>query len=193
MTTKDNALRMAIDVEMLAKEHGMKVKTGIVGAEHFVFMFDLEKLEAFAKAYKAAISDAVTLPDGWRETDDGKWDGVLRALWRRLQGRHPSAEFWNKAEIPDDEMYIFRAHFATALLAAPKLPSVDINAMVSAFLSWKLPAKFNPDGGISFNKLPHLHDTHQWPVGTNLFTAGQAKAMVIHMLQASPTCEKEKG
>jgi hypothetical protein len=53
------------------------------------------------------------------ETDDGKWDGTIKALWRRLQGRHPSAEFWNLSEIPDDEMYIFRAHFATALLASP--------------------------------------------------------------------------
>lgn len=53
------------------------------------------------------------------ETDDGKWDGTIKALWRRLQGRHPSAEFWDMQEIPDDEMYIFRAHFATALLASP--------------------------------------------------------------------------
>lgn len=62
--------------------------------------------------------------------------------------------------------------------------------MVSRFLSWKLPEDFHPDAGISFSphfnveynaKLglpPQRHD----PVGTNLFTATQARAMLEHVL-----------
>lgn len=54
-----------------------------------------------------------------------------------------------------------------------------IDKMVDQFLAWPLPKDFAPDCGISFieNRSPHC-----WPVGTNLLTAEQAKAMVEHML-----------
>lgn len=55
----------------------------------------------------------------------------------------------------------------------------DLDAMVSRFLSWALPADFHPDGGVSFQPSPH---PHAWPVGTNLLTASQAKAMFEHCL-----------
>ena len=62
--------------------------------------------------------------------------------------------------------------------------------MVTRFLGWKLPEDFQPDCGISFTphfnvewnakqgKPPQRHE----PVGTNLFTATQAKAMLEHVL-----------
>lgn len=62
--------------------------------------------------------------------------------------------------------------------------------MVSRFLSWKLPEDFHPDAGISFSphfnveynakqgKPPQRHE----PVGTNLLTATQARAMLEHVL-----------
>lgn len=62
--------------------------------------------------------------------------------------------------------------------------------MVNRFLSWKLPEDFHPDAGISFNpefnvewnakhgKPPQRHE----PIGTNLLTATQAKAMLEHVL-----------
>ena len=62
--------------------------------------------------------------------------------------------------------------------------------MVNRFLGWKLPEDFHPDCGISFT--PHFNV--EWnakqgkppqryePVGTNLFTAGQARAMLEHVL-----------
>lgn len=53
------------------------------------------------------------------ETDDGKWDGVIRAFWRRIQ-RFPDPKFNNQLELPDPLPCEFRAHFATALLAAPE-------------------------------------------------------------------------
>lgn len=61
----------------------------------------------------------------------------------------------------------------------------QIQAMVSRFLQWKLPADFSPDGGISFKPMSNEHTAHPMrhePVGTNLFTAAQAEAMVRHML-----------
>jgi hypothetical protein len=71
----------------------------------------------------------------------------------------------------------------------------QIKHMVSRFLQWRLPANFSPDAGISFTpefnvewnakrgKPPQRHE----PVGTNLFDAVQAEAMVRHMLEGLPS------
>lgn len=67
--------------------------------------------------------------------------------------------------------------------------------MVTRFLGWKLPEDFHPDAGISFQpyfnvewnakhgKPPQRHE----PIGTNLFTADQAKAMLEHVLAVAPS------
>jgi hypothetical protein len=47
--------------------------------------------------------------------------------------------------------------------------------MVDRFLSWKLPEDFAPDGGVCFEG--------GGPIGTNLFTATQAEAMIRHLLE----------
>lgn len=65
----------------------------------------------------------------------------------------------------------------------------QIRHMVNRFLAWKLPANFNPDGGISFER-DYNQDT-PWPAkhspsGTNLLDATQADAMVRHMLEGLP-------
>lgn len=65
----------------------------------------------------------------------------------------------------------------------------QINHMVSRFLSWKLPEDFHPDNGIAFEKVTNPgteHEHRREPVGTNLFTAIQAKAMILHMLEGLP-------
>ena len=62
----------------------------------------------------------------------------------------------------------------------------QIKAMVNRFLQWRLPADFAPDGGISFKATFNEHTAHPMrhePVGTNLFNAVQAEAMVRHMLE----------
>ena len=54
--------------------------------------------------------------------------------------------------------------------------AIDVKKMVDRFLSWKLPKDFSPDCGISFEK--HKYANHLFePIGTNLFTADQAKEM----------------
>lgn len=52
-----------------------------------------------------------------------------------------------------------------------------IDQLVDRFLGWKLPEDFSPDCGITFK--PILNSA---PVGTNLLTAAQAKAMLEHVL-----------
>ena len=54
--------------------------------------------------------------------------------------------------------------------------------MVSRFLSWRLPATFNPDGGVTFDKKDYDPNSHWWPVGTNILNADEARAMLEHVL-----------
>lgn len=70
----------------------------------------------------------------------------------------------------------------------PPVPKEKIDQMVTRFLGWKLPADFAPDGGITFNQIanPHMFMADQYkrePIGTNLFTADQAKAMFEYVLE----------
>lgn len=75
-----------------------------------------------------------------------------------------------------------------------RLSEDQIKHMVDRFLGWKLPEAFHPDAGISFEpefnkewnarqgKPPQRHE----PVGTNLFSAEQATAMVRYMIAGLP-------
>jgi hypothetical protein len=50
-----------------------------------------------------------------------------------------------------------------------------IERMASNFLGWKLPKDFNPDAGIAFDR--EYGEKWGMPVGTNLLTLDQARAM----------------
>jgi len=57
-----------------------------------------------------------------------------------------------------------------------------IDKMVDRFLGWKLPEDFGPDCYITFDREKAKQNPHCWPVGTNLLTADQARAMFEHAL-----------
>lgn len=65
-----------------------------------------------------------------------------------------------------------------------QLKEMIITRMVDRFLAWKLPPGFCPDCGISFDgrKDDEWNKNKTWPVGTNLLTAEQARAMFEHCL-----------
>lgn len=61
----------------------------------------------------------------------------------------------------------------------------QIKHMVDRFLMWRLPEHFSPDGGISFDPIGNKGTPHEYrrnPIGTNLFDATQAEAMVRHLI-----------
>lgn len=67
------------------------------------------------------------------------------------------------------------------------IESIDYKGMVNRFLCWKLPKDFAPDCGISFKRKhdyvhPEFGEHIYEPVGTNLFTADQAKSMFEYCL-----------
>lgn len=55
----------------------------------------------------------------------------------------------------------------------------DIKKAVDRFLCWPMPRDFAPDGYISFDRA-NATNPHMWPIGTNLFTADQAREMFEH-------------
>lgn len=70
-----------------------------------------------------------------------------------------------------------------------------LDEMVNRFLWWKLPKDFSPDAGISFTPTkPYEGDefgNSWWPVGTNLLTAEQARAMFKACLSLEPSRTEE--
>jgi len=66
----------------------------------------------------------------------------------------------------------------------------QIKHMAEQFLRWKLPENFNPDGGVSFEKVGNAGTQYEYkrePSGTNLFGYTEAVAMVRHMLEGLPS------
>jgi len=57
----------------------------------------------------------------------------------------------------------------------------QLNAAVDRFLQWKLPEDFFPDCHVSIDRARAQYPGN-WPVGTNLFTAEQARAMLQYVL-----------
>ncbi len=91
-------------------------------------------------------------------------------------------------------------------LSPPKMPidkleqeHTTVKEMVNRFLGWKLPEDFHPDSGITFKPTkPYTGDEYGnswWPIGTNVFSADQATAMVEYMLdgKAPPPAQVTDG
>lgn len=70
---------------------------------------------------------------------------------------------------------------------AGEISDAQIKGMVDRFLGWRLPKPWSPDNGISYQRPNYAHAPadHDWPTGTNLFSAEQATAMVRHMIEGS--------
>lgn len=75
--------------------------------------------------------------------------------------------------------------------AAPEAGrTIPIGTLVDRFLAWKLPEDFHPDAGISFQPYFNVEwnakhgrpPQRNEPIGTNLLTADQARAMLEHVL-----------
>lgn len=67
-----------------------------------------------------------------------------------------------------------------------------VDEAVNRFLGWKLPNDFSPDCGISFDgrKDDEWNKNKTWPIGTNLLSANQARAMFEYVL-SSPIAEPD--
>lgn len=81
------------------------------------------------------------------------------------------------------------SHQAAAMPAVP-----DIGGMVNRFLGWPLPDDLTPDCGISFEPISSKGtkwESRRKPIGTNLLTAVQARAMLEYVLAVgAPTAQQ---
>jgi Phage protein (N4 Gp49/phage Sf6 gene 66) family len=89
-----------------------------------------------------------------------------------------------RVTMADIEASIASEHYFTAADGARHVT----DQMVSRFLWWPLPKDFYPDCGIRFDgrKDDEWNKNKTWPVGTNLLTAEQARAMLEHVMQPQP-------
>lgn len=110
-----------------------------------------------------------------------------------LETPHPSL----RAVLPADMPNLWSANTMTTTPTPPAGASdaamdAFISDAVNRFLAWRLPEDFAPDCGISFKPITNPAWTHDlWPSGTNLFHAGQARAMFEHCLEAALTSKAE--
>lgn len=75
------------------------------------------------------------------------------------------------------------------------MTEAQVKHMAEQFLRWKLPANFNPDGGISFEPIGSKGTPYEYrrePVGTNLFGYTEAVEMVRHMIAGMPSGVAER-
>lgn len=101
--------------------------------------------------------------------------------YRLLQAAQSELAMLQMARQPKEQAYVIHE----PPLTNKGVEIADINTMVQRFLQWKLPEDFHPDGGISFEKTfrgANGKEFRHEPVGTNLFTSTQARAMVKYML-----------
>ena len=109
------------------------------------------------------------------------------AIEKEIQAKGLTAPRITPADI---EANITGEHYFTAADAGHAVT----DDMIGRFLGWKLPADFSPDCGISFKREsdydhPEFGRAKYEPTGTNLLHAGQARAMLEHILQPQPEHE----
>jgi hypothetical protein len=137
-------------------------------------------LEAFAKS--AAL--AHTRPTGEQAGD---------VVAFRIVGRHGPYPWVDGQPDPEPEFIVGENERIEYAYTQPRpmggVP--DVEAMTRRFLGWRLPDDFAPDCGISFKPLTNPNWMQPvWPVGTNLFTYEQAKAMFEYALAAAPEVDR---
>lgn len=67
------------------------------------------------------------------------------------------------------------------------MTDAQIKHMTDRFLSWRLPADFAPDAGISYTRPNYDPAVDATPYGTNLLDARQAEALMRHLVDGLPT------
>jgi hypothetical protein len=107
---------------------------------------------------------------------------IINALKIQYTEVHGQKETWNRDVLGKyhEELGIM-ANCVDILQDARLLPVISTEEMVNRFLFWKLPASFNPDGGVKFTPYGDPKSSF-WPVGTNLLNAEEARKMIGHIL-----------
>lgn len=119
----------------------------------------------------------------------------MRSNWGRVNPFRKNSEDWRNwesAEMEQLAMIDAAIDGSDAPTGSGRRDAVPTSvSAVDRFLAWKLPLDFAPDCGISFDgrgKDARGYDKG-WPIGTNLLTAEQARAMFEHCLAPQPAAQ----
>jgi hypothetical protein len=140
-------------------------------------------------------------PEGM-ECDNSYWDNFVAHINANTAAQVAKATEDLKAKLSNAHSANARANAYIAKLigemveleakasqpaAAPATPSIPVlKEMVNRFLGMPLPKTFNPDCGIRFDgrKDDEWNKNKTWPIGTNLFTADEARQVFEYCLAA---------
>ena len=148
--------------------------------------------EQIRQAVAASIGDCIRNDTAFCSYADAVTEAVMEVLGKQepVGTLYDDGCFVWRETAPHQSNY---AGWKMALYAlpgaqnAPSVPDDVIEQAVNRFLSWKLPKDFHPDGGIVFIPTKGRgYDSPHWPIGTNLFTAEQAREMLRYALAAAP-------
>ena len=140
------------------------------------------------RAFEASVKGDTSALDAIRKEDKEK----IAELEDELESMNTNCQGWiakcnsQKANIQELERKL--AELECKLAARMLVRPIDVDAMVTNFLGWKLPEHFRPDAGISFVSEYNIGTPYQRkhePIGTNLFDAEQAREMILAILPKS--------
>jgi hypothetical protein len=155
------------------------------------------RLAAIADKLREVRYDAGEPPKGTEaKAVEGAWDAPMVQLSEMLRGLEigPEAVTWPASML----FSLCQKIAAQAKLATPEAKAESgsdemVKRMVNRFLGWRLPKPWHPDNGISYKRPNYAHPPadHDWPVGTNLFSATEVEAMIRYMLDGAVVREGE--
>jgi hypothetical protein len=138
----------------------------------------------------------VSLAEAGRQQNEKKADEIVQTLMPSMDG-----EMFRRYTAKVAEILALPAPPSAPVLPEPaplekNMTDKQISYMVARFLQWRLPENFNPDAGISFKPNFNEHTAYPMkhePVGTNLFDATQAEAMVRYLIDGMPDAVLPEG
>lgn len=121
---------------------------------------------------------------GWRDDPIGDNDTMMRHYMRMNDPRGVHGQVWEMNCLEHEGGCGASMHGDSREEVVAKWNRRPIDKMVNRFLGWPLPKTFYPDCGISFDgrKDDQWNKNKTWPIGTNLLTAVEAKAMFEYVL-----------
>lgn len=122
-------------------------------------------------------NDHVTITVRSRGNDGRDIGAMTMPTWKLREMAKALLEHCDTVDEANGKLKQAPAALPKPPLGSSHFPSLD--EMVTRFLGWRLPDDFFPDCGVTFVKPNH---PLSWPTGTNLLHAGQAKAMLTHIL-----------
>lgn len=118
---------------------------------------------------------------GWRDDPIGDDGEMMRHYMRYNDPRGTHGQCWELGCLEHEGGCGATMHGDSREDVIAKWNKRPVAQMVNRFLGWKLPQTMYPDCYLSFDR-EKAKANNGWPIGTNLFSAEEAKGMFEYIL-----------